>query len=299
MFNLWQGGGLSRSNEMISLRSSPFAGTFQRFVDSLQNTCLICSPYISSGPVDRMLASVERRGLQDTLQVKVLTDVSLGNLVQSSTDVAALIQLMERVRYASVRYLPRIHAKVYVSGDEFALVTSANFTDGGSFTNFEYGVAVEEPEHVKAISTDIERYAHLGGMLSLQRLKELDNHVSELRTAIQQEQRSINTKLRDIEALEREAEEELLRGRVEGRSVYTVFGDTILYLLESGPMTTAELHERIRSIHPDLCDDTLDRVIDGEHFGKLWKHQVRTAQQHLKNSGTISYDTARHLWARS
>lgn len=284
---------------MISLRSSPFAGTFQQFVDSLQSTCLICSPYISAGPIDRMLASVERRGLQDTLHIKVLTDVSLGNLVQSSTDVAALIQLVERVRHASVRYLPRIHAKVYVSGDEFALVTSANFTDGGSFTNFEYGVAVEDPAHVKAISTDIERYAHLGGMLSLQRLKELDNRVTELRTAIQEEQRSINTKLGDIEALEREAEEQLLRGRVEGRSVYTVFGDTILYLLESQPMTTTELHERIQRIHPDLCDDTLDRVIDGEHFGKLWKHQVRTAQQHLKNSGAISYDSARRLWARS
>lgn len=246
-----------------------------------------------------MLASVERRGLQDTLHVKVLTDVSLGNLVQSSTDIAALIQLVEHIRHASVRYLPRIHAKVYVSGDEFALVTSANFTDGGSFTNFEYGVAVEDPEYVKAINYDIERYAHLGGVLSLQRLKEIDNRVSELRAAIREEQRSIKAKLRDIAALEREAEGQLLRSRVEGRSVYTVFGDTILYLLESGSMATAELHERIRSIHPDLCDDTLDRVIDGQHFGKLWKHQVRTAQQHLKNSSAISYDPVRRLWVRS
>lgn len=246
-----------------------------------------------------MLASIERRGLQGSLRVKVLTDVSLGNLVQSSTDVSALIQLVARVRHASVSYLPRIHAKVYVSGNEFALVTSANFTDGGSYANFEYGIAIEDPAYIRAISTDIERYAHLGGMLSLQRLKELDSCATGLRAAIREEQSSINTKLQEIATLEREAEEHLLRSRVEGRSIYTVFSDTILYLLESGPMTTVELHDRIRSVHPDLCDDSLDRVIDGQHFGKLWKHQVRTAQQHLKKADLISYDPSRQVWERS
>jgi hypothetical protein len=284
---------------MISLRSSPFAGAFQQFVDSLRTKCLICSPYISAGPIDRMLASIEKRDLQNSLRVKVLTDVSLGNLVQSSTDVSALIQLMERVQHVSVRYLPRIHAKVYVSGDEFALVTSANFTDGGAFTNFEYGVALEDQAYIKTIAADIERYAALGGTLSLRRLKELDTRVTELRAAIREEQRSIKMKLRTTEILKRETEDQLLRSRVEGRSIYSVFRDTILYLLASGPMATVELHKRIQGIHPDLCDDSLDRVIDGEHFGKLWKHQVRTAQQDLKKVNLIAYDAARHLWACS
>lgn len=284
---------------MISLWSSPFAGAFQQFVDSLHTSCLICSPYISARPVDRMLASIEKRGLQDSLRVNVVTDVSLGNLVQNSTDVSALIQLMERVQHVSVSYLPRIHAKVYVSGDEFALITSANFTDGGSFTNFEYGVAIEDPTYVKTISADIKRYAYLGGTLSLQRLKDLYIRVAELKAAIREEQRSISTKLRTAATLEREAEEQLLRSRVEGRSIHAVFSDTILYLLASGPMTTSALHVGIQSIHPDLCDDSLDRVIDGQHFGKLWKHHVRIAQQDLKRADMISYDPARHLWALS
>jgi hypothetical protein len=246
-----------------------------------------------------MLASIEKRGLHGSLRIRVVTDLSLGNLIQSSTDVTALIHLMERVQHVSVSYLPRVHAKVYVSGDEFALITSANFTDGGAFTNFEYSVAVDDPAYMKAITTDIERYADLGGTLSLLRLKELDRRVTELKAAIQEEQRSINAKLRTSAILEREAEDQLLRSRVEGRSIYTVFADTILYLLASGPMTTAELHDRIRRIHPDVCDDSLDRVIDGQHFGKLWKHQVRTAQQHLKKANLVSYDPARQLWARS
>jgi len=52
-------------------------------------------------------------------------------------------------------------------------------------------------------------------------------------------------------------------------------------------MSTDELNPLIQKIHPDLCDDSVDRVIDGRHFGKKWKHAVRTAQQYLKRTGQI------------
>ena len=52
------------------------------------------------------------------------------------------------------------------------------------------------------------------------------------------------------------------------------------------PMITSELHQHVRAIHPDLCDDE-DRIIGGESFGRKWKHTVRTAQQHLKHRGEI------------
>jgi hypothetical protein len=285
---------------MVSLRSSPLTGVFQQFIESLQTSCLICSPYISAGPVSRMLASVEKRHLQGSLRVQVVTDITLPNLVQQSTDISALIQLTERLRHVTISYLPRIHAKVYISGADFALVTSANFTDGGVSANREYGVAFEDPILIERIRTDIEAYAYLGGLVGLQRLKDLNSRVAELRATVLAEQHSIDGKLRAAAAvLEREAEDQLLRSRVEGRSIFGVFGDTILYLLSSGPMGTVELHERIRDIHPDLCDDSLDRVIDGQHFGKLWKHQVRTAQQHLKQTRRVAYDPSRRLWSRA
>jgi hypothetical protein len=43
-----------------------------------------------------------------------------------------------------------------------------------------------------------------------------------------------------------------------------------------------------------LCDDEVDRVIDGRHFGKKWKHAVRTAQQHLRRKGLIALEG--ELW---
>jgi hypothetical protein len=34
-------------------------------------------------------------------------------------------------------------------------------------------------------------------------------------------------------------------------------------------MPTVELHKFIQELHPDLCDDSVDRVFDGENFGHI------------------------------
>lgn len=71
--------------------------------------------------------------------------------------------------------------------------------------------------------------------------------------------------------------------------MHAVFVKTIMFLLEKhGPLSTEQLHPLIEQIHPDLCDNTVDRVIDGKSFGKKWKHAVRTAQQHLKKQQLIA-----------
>ena len=80
-----------------------------------------------------------------------------------------------------------------------------------------------------------------------------------------------------------------VRARVR-EGVTRVFSRTILFLLQGGPLRTIDLHPQIKRIHPDLCDDSVDRVIDGERFGKRWKHLVRTAQQILKRDGSVQFD---------
>jgi len=80
----------------------------------------------------------------------------------------------------------------------------------------------------------------------------------------------------------------LLERRLSRGPIHAVFADTILYLLtHNGPMATVDLHTAVQMIHPDLCDDTIDRIIDGKRFGKKWKHAVRSAQQRLKQQDAI------------
>jgi hypothetical protein len=282
---------------MVTLQSSPFRPAFDEFVNRVEARGLISSPFISIGPVQRLVKVTVDRGLQDSLRLDVLTDISLRNLVQGSTDISSLVFLCEHLPGTVVRFLPHIHAKVYVADTSYALVTSANFTDGGATKNFEYGVSVEQPDLVRKITDDVEAYAALGGEVTLGRLRELEVHVRKLRDLVSDEQRTINLKLRAATAeIERQAEEQLLRARVQGRSINAVFSDTILYLLRQRAMTTVELNLCAQQIHPDLCDDLLDRVIDGQAFGKLWKHQLRTAQQHLKKAGLITNDPATGIW---
>ena len=86
----------------------------------------------------------------------------------------------------------------------------------------------------------------------------------------------------------RAAENEVLRVRAAGRAPTAIFAEAILHVLRSGPKRTPDIHAAVRAIHPDLCDDSEYRVIDGRRFGRKWKHAVRTAQWHLKEQGRIT-----------
>ena len=89
---------------------------------------------------------------------------------------------------------------------------------------------------------------------------------------------------------EKKVKLELLTNRVnKGKTINEIFSNTIVYLLSKyGSLNTDELNTHIQSIHPDICDDSIDRIINGQHFGKLWKHSVRNAQFSLKKKGLIS-----------
>lgn len=282
---------------MVDTLASPFFPSFQHFMQHLEMDCLICSPYITARPVTQLVDAVRAKHWQATLTLKVVTDISLSNVVNGSTDVGALLHLKESIHNVEIVYLPRIHAKVYISGGRSAIVSSANFTDGGFYSNLEYGVRLTEPATVARIRRDIEDYAQLGGVVTGARLLELKSRVDKVKAAVREEQKSINRRLRELSReFQREAEDELLRVRIHGRSINAIFSQTIIYLLARRAMTTEELHQYVQELHPDLCDDTVDRVIDGERFGKLWKHHVRNAQQHLKRNGQIAYDPMRRVW---
>jgi hypothetical protein len=137
----------------------------------------------------------------------------------------------------------------------------------------------------------------LGNTVSLETLTALARAAQELKVIRQQAETSVRSQLK--KALEKQtelAQLELLRTRARGKTTHGIFCDTILYLLDQkGSLKTVELHPLIQQIHPDLCDDSIDRVIDGVHFGKRWKHYVRNAQQALKRQERIKFNGQRWL----
>jgi phosphatidylserine/phosphatidylglycerophosphate/cardiolipin synthase-like enzyme len=221
--------------------------------------------------------------------VQLLTDLSTDNLLSGATDATALLAVVESVSATSVRYLPRLHAKVYVRDQAEALVTSGNMTDGGLSRNHELGVRILDPLLVAQVRTHVTNLAELGAPVPPAELRTVSEAARELRQRWRAAEASARKEVKTAFAEQvSQVNDALLHLRVTGRSLNAILSDTILFVLRDGPMTTEEIHREVQRIHPDLCDDTVDRVINGQRFGKKWKHHVRIAQNHLKDRGKLT-----------
>lgn len=262
---------------------------FDRFVSSIREHGLFVSPFISFPPIQRVVELLRDRDIQ----IEILTDLEA--IWQGSTDPAALIFLMDKLPSAKVWHLPRLHAKVYIADDKQAIVTSANLTDHGLSVNYEYGVSISDPALVRRIRDDFQEYKNLGSLVPQTSLKKLAESVAKLQAfRLRMEHQAEQALQIELRHWTDETKVQLMEIRAEGKTTNQIFAQTILYLLRKhGPLTTTQLHPLIQQIHPDLCDDAMDRVIRGVHFGKLWKHYVRNAQQTLKRQGKIDFDGER------
>ncbi|HLG95596.1 MAG TPA: phospholipase D family protein [Bryobacteraceae bacterium] len=254
---------------------------------------VIASPYIKTSEAEWVCDELARkRSLPG--RVQVLTDVRSTNVLGGSLDIAALRVISNRIPAAAVVNLPRLHAKVYVADRACALVTSANLTPSGMDINFEFGVESHEPAFVEEVRRNLDSYARLGNVLRPELLAELQGLSDELCAEFRRVERSATSVLRRrFSAKLRAADYQFLRAQVGTRSAQGLFSEAILYALSASPLSTTELHPRIQRLLPDLCDDSVELVINGEQFGKRWKHAVRNAQQYLKRTGRIVFDGER------
>ena len=257
---------------------------------------VVSSPYISQEGA-RFLATALRNPPKPSLQLSILTDLSAGSVAQGSNDPSAILLIAERIDRVQIRHLARVHAKVYVADAARAIVTSGNLTSGGLDRNYEYGVEISNPGVANTVRTDILDYAALGAWFDIAQLREYARRAKDVQKEFRKAQNSITRRARHLlDGSIRNLGDEVIRRQLAGRSINDVFSRTILYLLgRFGAMDTRALGTQVQRIHPDLCDDNVDRVIDGEHFGKKWKHQLRSAQSGLKRRGEIELRNG--VWA--
>jgi phosphatidylserine/phosphatidylglycerophosphate/cardiolipin synthase-like enzyme len=283
-------------NVSVELVTSPWEAKFYNLVELAQEELLVASPFLSAKPLERIVEIVS--GKQGIVRIDIVTNLAVDSLLSGSLDVAALLNLAQSVPNSTITYLPSLHAKIYVADNKAAVITSANLTDGGLMRNREYGVLLRDSILVSRVRSDLTRYASLGNKVSLDTLAALNLATQDLKAIRRKADKSVNARLRAVfEQRTEVARVELLKARAKDKTTHGIFCDTVLYLLEEkGPLETVELHPLIQQIHPDLCDDTIDRVIEGVHFGKKWKHYVRNAQQALKRQRLIDSDGQR--WFR-
>jgi hypothetical protein len=273
---------------MIRVLASGWDSVLAGLASSVKRELIVCSPFVGEDGVRLIRDNVPDAFHRDG-RLTFVTNLSVKNVCDLSTDPRAVRALSDTVRATSVYHLPGLHAKAYVADDRVAVVTSANLTSGGMLRNFECGVEIRDATHVAAVRTVVDTYADLGALVPRDRLSRYCEALDSILDRVSRAKRAADSDFRrQFSRLLKPVEDELLRMRLARGPIHTVFARTIEYLLGSfGPMTTVQIHSRVQSLHPDLCDNTVDRVIDGKRFGKKWKHAVRTAQQQLKKRGKI------------
>ncbi|PYJ68776.1 MAG: hypothetical protein DME75_12345 [Verrucomicrobia bacterium] len=247
--------------------------TLRDVISIARKELILASPYIKKTEADWVCDELKKAKVSRAA-VQILTHVRTDSVLSGSLDLDALIAFSNNLPNATILNLPRLHAKVYVADSRCAFVTSANLTSPGLDGNFECGVTMDEQSVVNELRISLRAYAKVGNVLTADTLRELGATANELAREFQHVQRAAGSK-------------------VGARSAHSLFSETILYVLSTMPLTTAELHPRIQRMLPDLCRDDIELIINGERFGKKWKHAVRNAQQYLKRTNQIQFDGKR------
>ena len=228
----------------------------------------------------------------NNVSVHVLTDLSRDNMLSGATDVGGLVDLCDALPQTEIRFLPSLHAKVYVADERCAIVTSANLTDNGLSRNFEYGIAFSQRSVVRRVRTHILEYSALGSLVQKEQLKHFRQIIDDLKDIRNKAMRSLQARLRrQFDQKTETVDQEIFRFRAESVSAHAAFADAILYVLKRSPQDTRAIYTEIQKIHPDLCDDSVKLRIKGQEWSQVkWHHRVRHAQLQLKRQGRIRRD---------
>ena len=282
----------------MDLIKSPWADVFAEFGRSAHSRAILATPFIGSGPL------LELAGFFDSAkppQIELVTNLSADSLFQGTVNSDAIASFCRSLPDVEVRHLPGLHAKVYVADDHSAIITSGNLTQASLNRNYEYGVRITEKALVQQIAEDVQEYASLGSRVSLAELDELTEITkmvqSKYAKALRSSRESVRKEYRESMELTRVA---LMNLRAKpGETTHSIFARTILHILKLGPLSTREMQPMIQAIHPDICDDSIDRVINGVHFGRKWKHMVRNSQVYLRRQGRIEFNQKKWQLTRS
>jgi hypothetical protein len=255
----------------LKLVPSPWVELFDDLVESSGRSALLACPDITRYWLDRISRGLTRSTVE---RLDLLTTFDPASMAGGSVDAEGLREFSKDVTHARVFHLARLHAKAYAADSEMAIVTSANLREAGLVDTREFGVLIEDAETASRISDHFQSFGTLGAALSTPELDLVASLGAEPARYARNEHPRLprETVVRLDRALSSRADEALREIRASsGESTSSVFRRTILIALRDRPTASRGLHECIRSIPLDLCDDSIDRVIDGVHSSPFRK----------------------------
>ena len=127
---------------MAEINQNQIQNAFERLFHA-KNELLICSPFISPNYLTDLIDIAKKN-----VKVKVIT--SQGNKNFYSSTLWILNKFQKTPNFES-KIIERLHAKIYISDNKFAIHGSANLTFGGLKTNIEQISILEEKNEVREL----------------------------------------------------------------------------------------------------------------------------------------------------
>jgi len=276
----------------IQLIKSPLEHAFKVALYKTKKEVVFASPYINDAGVSIFINSIHK---PEDISIRILTNLSARNIVDNVTQPTALLNICAVFPDTTISRLEKLHAKVYIVDETFAMITSANLTYGGLRSNIEYGVTIDDPDTVKNIKKDILDYASLGHIFEREFLFKIQEERRKIEKV--QEKNDLQRNDTDLKLLLASHQElnAIFAVRYEDEETrHKIFSKTVYYLMDKHKqLTTHDLYSLIKDIHPELCNDDIIY-----HNEKRWKIEIRQALFYWKRKRMVTgQGTSRnHTW---
>ena len=158
----------------FKLIDSNWAQVMDNAARTLNGNLRIVCPFIKSCVVERLFWNVR--------SIQVITRFNLGDFYNGVSDIQALSRLLNNG--AEIRGVRNLHSKLYIYGNNRAIISSANLTNAALNRNYEFGFESDDSGIITACNDYFENLWMVSGQnITIERLAEWEDKVSKAHSA--------------------------------------------------------------------------------------------------------------------
>jgi len=135
----------------MEIITTPWKEIFLELSAMAKKSVKITSPFVKKNICDELLKT-----LSENVKINLITSFKLASVFSGSLDLSGLEEIIDH--NGKVFNFSKLHSKIYIFDEKGAIITSGNMTNSGMLNNFEYGIYLNDPETIKKINNDFEKF---------------------------------------------------------------------------------------------------------------------------------------------
>lgn len=133
----------------MKILKTPWKKELLDLIKNSKENIRITSPFIKENICNEIIIAKQEKS-----KINLITSFKLFNLYSGSLDINGLDKLIKNS--SIVKNNSKLHAKIYLFDEKYAIISSGNLTNGGLINNYEYGLLIDERAIINKIINDFE-----------------------------------------------------------------------------------------------------------------------------------------------